>query len=94
MLGSRPNVMGSWPLNYDHLGSRLVQVGPYEVTYDQLGSRVRGLGPMSISYDRMGSRPSKVTLPPGQTALSSELLLTLFFVLYEATLQRQRRSAG
>jgi hypothetical protein len=55
---------------------------------------VRSLGPLAIAYDRLGSRASKVTLPPGQTALSAELLLVLFFVLYEATLQRQRQSAG
>jgi hypothetical protein len=94
-LGSRPAKLGAWPLSYDHLGNRLTQVGPYELTYDHLGSRVRGLGPLSISYDRLGSRPNRVTLPPGQPALSSELLLVLFFVLYEANLQQKRRqSAG
>jgi hypothetical protein len=54
---------------------------------------VRELGPLSISYDRLGSRPSSVTLPTGETALSSELLLILFFVLYEANLERQRQAA-
>jgi hypothetical protein len=93
MLGSRPSAVGSWSLTYDHLGNRLIQLGPYELTYDHLGSRVRILGPLAISYDRLGSRPRTVTLPPGQTALSPELLLGLFFVLYQAT-RRRRRSAS
>jgi hypothetical protein len=93
MLGSRPSVMGPWSLSYDHLGSRLVQVGPYALTYDHLGSRMRVLGPLSVSYDRLGSRPSTVALPPGQTALSPELLLILFFVLYQAA-QEQKRQAS
>jgi hypothetical protein len=52
------------------------------VGYDRLGNRVRAVGPLEISYDRLGSRPSRVRLHGEDGALSDDLLLALFLVLY------------
>jgi hypothetical protein len=82
-LGSRPRTLGSWALDYDMLGSRLRQVGPHEVTYKMLGSRVHTVGPMTLGYDRLGSRPKRVQVPGAMGALPPELLVALYFVLYE-----------
>lgn len=77
---SLPLAVGQWSCEHSRFGGRLLRIGPYELSYDRHGSRVCAVGPLEILYDRRGSRP--ISVRPHGEALSDDLLLALFLVLF------------
>jgi hypothetical protein len=49
---------------------------------------------MTVRYDRLGNRPRRVLLPEPHVSLPEDLLVALFFVLYEQERRRRAQRSG